>query len=89
MSLLCQKYLLLCPNGFIVPEKSFRLMNIFTSKVNNRELENQMKTMWRICDAFQSRYGYVPNHMALSGTPLGETMIAVNQVIPNTFPLIN
>lgn len=70
-------------NGFIVPEKSFRLMNIFTSKVNNRELENQMKTMWRICDAFQSRYGYVPNHMALSGTPLGETMIALNQVIPN------
>ena len=70
-------------DGFIMPEKSFRLMNIFTSKVNNRELENQMKIMWRICEAFQSRYGYVPNHMSLSGTPLGETMIAMNQVIPH------
>ena len=69
-------------DGFIMTEKTFRLMNIFTSKVNNRELENQMKNIWRICEAFQNREGYVPNHMNLSGTPLGETMIALNQVIP-------
>ena len=70
-------------DGFLMPDKAFRLMNIFTSQVNNRELEKQMKTMWMICNAFQTRCGYVPNHMELSGTPLGETMMMMNQVIPD------
>lgn len=66
----------------LCPEPSFRLMNIFTSKVNNRELEKQLKTFWVICRAFQYRNGFVPNHLNLSGTPLGDTMIALNQIIP-------
>lgn len=69
-------------DNVLMPEKSFRLMNIFTSQVNNRELEKQMKTMWIICNAFQSRCGYVPGHMELSGTPLGEAIMVMNQVIP-------
>ena len=66
----------------LIPESSFRLMNLFTSKVNNQELEKQLKTVWAICTSYQTRHGYVPNHMNLSGTPLSETMIALNQLIP-------
>jgi len=71
----------------LCPEPSFRLMNLFTSKVNNQELEKQLKTVWAICTAYQTRYGYVPSHMNLSGTPLGETMIALNQLIPQFISL--
>ena len=71
----------------LIPESSFRLMNLFTSKVNNQELEKQLKTVWAICTAYQTRYGYVPTHMNLSGTPLGETMIALNQLIPQFISL--
>ena len=66
----------------LCPEPSFRLMNLFTSKVNKQELEKQLKTVWAICNAYQTRCGYIPGHMNLSGTPLGETMIALNQLIP-------
>jgi hypothetical protein len=68
--------------NFLMPEKTFRLMNILTSQVNNRELEKQMKMLWVLCSSYQKRYGYVPNHMQLSGTPLGESMMAMNQIVP-------
>ena len=66
----------------ILCEDTFRMMNLFTSKVNNRELDQQMRNVWASCNAYQSKHGYVPGHMSLSGTPLSDSMISLNQIIP-------
>ena len=63
----------------------FSLMNIFTSKVNSRELEKQMINIYRIAKTYRNYYGieyYVPNKMSLSGTPLNETLVTLHQIIP-------
>ena len=67
----------------IAPDVGFRLVNILTSKVNSRVLDHQMNTLFRICDSYQSRRYRIPDHMCLSGTPLGEALISMNQVIPH------
>ena len=66
----------------LMPENSFRLMNLFTSKVNAREMEEQMKNIWACCWSHQ-RSGFAhPHHLELSGSPLGDTMIALHALIP-------
>jgi hypothetical protein len=70
--------------GQICLHSEFSLMNLFTSKVNNAQLENQMKKIFRVVSYFRSNYpSYsIPHKMALSGTPLNESIIALNQIIP-------
>tara|TARA_R100000030_G_scaffold11294_2_gene7560 strand:+ start:4860 stop:6992 length:2133 start_codon:yes stop_codon:yes gene_type:complete len=68
--------------GLLVPESSFRLLNLFTSKVNNPTLEKQMGTVWKTVYSHQYRQYESPNILDLSGTPLGETIMALHQVIP-------
>ena len=61
------------------------LMNIFTSKVKGKELEKQMKNIWRIVNNFgycRTKY-QIPLGMSLSGTPLNDTLIALHQLIPD------
>ena len=65
----------------LCPDERFRMMNIFTGKVSNRELDEQLLHFWAICSAYQTRSGYVPNHLNLSGTPLGETMMSLNSLL--------
>lgn len=62
-------------------------MNLFTSKVNNRILEQQMINIYRIAKEF--RYSYndapmytTPGRLCLSGTPLNEALIAMHQILP-------
>jgi hypothetical protein len=69
--------------GVLSPEASFRLMNFFTSKVNNRVLDEQLKNIWSVCYAYQKRSGVVPPHLDLSGSPIGESMIALHSLIPD------
>ena len=71
--------------GFFHVDDWFSLMNLFTSKCNARELENQMKNIFRLASAFSGRYAYrfpIPMGMDLSGTPLNETLIALHQILP-------
>ena len=77
--------------GMALIENTFSLMNILTSKVRNKEMEIQMKNIFRIACGFNnSRYGRgnnwtqytIPLGMNLSGTPLNETLIALHQIIP-------
>lgn len=69
--------------SILAPENSFRLLNIFTSKVNARETEEQMKHIWACCYAFQrGNMGY-PHHLELSGSPIGDTMLALHDLIPH------
>ena len=88
----CSSYMELQPNhppvfdkvpGVIAPEQSFRLMNFFTSKVNNRVLEEQLKNIWVVCESYQKRRGAVPHHLDLSGSPIGESILALHSLIPD------
>ena len=65
-------------------EYSFRLMNFFTSKVNGRTLEDQMKNIWRAAYSLQKRgysVGY-PSHLSLSGSPIGDSIMCLHKLIP-------
>ena len=69
--------------GVLSPEATFRLMNFFTSKVNNRVLDEQLKNIWCACYSYQKRAGAVPPHLDLSGSPIGESIMALHSVIPD------
>jgi hypothetical protein len=88
----CSSYIGLQPNhppvfdkvaGVIAPENSFRLMNFFTSKTNNRVLDEQLKNIWCACHSYQKRRGAVPHHLDLSGSPIAESIIALHSLIPD------
>jgi len=65
-----------------VPEW-FSMMNLFTSKVNIKTLENQMKNIFRIAYSF-NHYTHIktPIGMSLSGTPLNEALVSLHQILP-------
>ena len=61
----------------------FSMMNLFTSKVNSKTLEIQMKNIFRIAYSFSNYvFYYCPHGMSLSGTPLNESIIALHQILP-------
>ena len=65
-----------------VPEW-FSMLNLFTSKVNGKTLDQQMKSVFRIAHSFQYYSTYqIPVGMGLSGTPLNEALISLHQIIP-------
>ena len=71
--------------GLAFIEETFSLMNMFTSKVNGKTLEHQMKNIFRIASAWgnSSFVPYnIPIGMNLSGTPLNEALIALHQILP-------
>ncbi len=60
-------------------------MNLFTSKVKNKDLDIQMKNIFRIACAFSHNFYCpfnVPLGMNLSGTPLNESLVCLHQIIP-------
>jgi hypothetical protein len=71
--------------GLVCVENDFSLMNLFTSKVNGKELEHQMMNIWRLAVCFDNtyycKYTY-PNRLCLSGTPLNESLVALHQILP-------
>jgi hypothetical protein len=71
--------------GLIAIDESFSLMNLFTSKVSGKQLEHQMKNIWRLAayfnNTYHSPYTY-PSRLCLSGTPLNESLICLHQIIP-------
>ena len=72
-------------DGLAMFDPKVSLMNIFTSKVKGKELEKQLKNIWRIVNNFgycRTKY-QIPLGMSLSGTPLNDTLIALHQLIPD------
>ena len=71
--------------GLALVSDQFSMMNIFTSSTRSKELEDQMKNIFRIACAFDrnrwTQYN-VPLGMQLSGTPLNEAIISLHQIIP-------
>jgi len=62
----------------------FSMMNLLTSNVNAKTLDDQMKNIFRIAKVFTHSYlSYtVPYGMSLSGTPLNEAVISLHQILP-------
>ena len=63
----------------------FSMMNLLTSKVNSKTLEEQMKNIFRLAFSFSGTYYCqfsVPGGLGLSGTPLNEALISLYQILP-------
>ena len=61
----------------------FSMMNLFSSKVNGKTLETQMKNIFRVAYTFNHYSSIrVPIGMSLSGTPLNEALISLHQILP-------
>ena len=64
--------------------EQFSMMNIFSSNVPNKKLEKQLLNIYRIAFAFNKYVQYsVPPRTSLSGTPLNEALVSLNQIIPH------
>ena len=69
-------------SGVFHISKEFSLMNILTSKVNRKELQRQMETMYVIASAYSRRsYDIVPSRAGLS-EPLNETLMVLRDILP-------
>ena len=71
--------------GMIQVGEWFSMMNLLTSQVNGKTLEEQMKNIFRLAYSF-GRNCYtsyqIPLGLSLSGTPLNEAMISLHQILP-------
>jgi hypothetical protein len=72
-------------DGLLQVGEWFSMMNLLTSQVNSKTLEDQMKNIFRLAYAFcrnqYCRYT-TPLGMGLSGTPLNESLISLHQILP-------
>jgi hypothetical protein len=72
-------------NGLVQVGEWFSLMNLLTSKVNGKTLDEQMRNIFRLAASFRYNshcYYAAPVGMSLSGTPLNESLIALHQILP-------
>jgi hypothetical protein len=70
-------------DGLVYIGEWFSMMNLLSSKVNSKTLDDQMKNIYRIASIHRSSGTYpTPVGLGLSGTPLNEAMISLHQIIP-------
>lgn len=72
-------------DGLVQVGEWFSMMNLLTSKVNGKTLEEQMKNIYRLATSFKYNsnvYYSTPLGMTLSGTPLNEALISLHQILP-------
>ena len=77
-------------NDMIVSQHT-KLLNLFSSRMRNRELTDAYENILMIADAFSNRYSYyysssyhyygLPNNYNLGGTPLDDTIIMSKSII--------
>jgi len=72
-------------DGLIQVGEWFSMMNLMTSQVNGKTLEEQMKNIFRLAYSFgrncYSSYP-IPLGLSLSSTPLNEALISLHQILP-------
>ena len=76
-------------DGQLIVENQFAMMEFLSSDVKKKDLEHHMLNIWRTAQVMDSRgrwnnnYYYQPAHgLNLSGTPLNEALVSLNQLIP-------
>ena len=75
----------------MVVSNGFRLMNLFSSRMRNRELNNAYQNFLMIAEGFSNRYQHyyssdyryfgMPDNFSLGGTPLNDTIVVAKSVI--------
>ena len=67
----------------------FSMVEFFTSDCKKSDLEKQMLNIWRLSTALSMSYRWdcnvyyqAPRRLNLSGTPLNEALVCLNQIIP-------
>ena len=69
--------------GLIAVGPWFSMMNIFSSSVKMKELEQQMKNFYRLSyNMTRWSTAPIPTGLSLSGTPLNEAFISLHQILP-------
>ena len=69
--------------GLIAVGPWFSMMNVFTSSVKLKELEQQMKNFYRLSyNMTRWSNAPIPTGLGLSGTPLNEAFISLHQILP-------
>jgi hypothetical protein len=76
-------------DGTIEIHRRFRMLNFLSSRASSKFLDNCMMNLWRLANRNDSKYNYysgqsysTPLGLDLSGTPLNEAVISLNQIIP-------
>lgn len=72
-------------DGVVVVPEYFSLMHLFTHTTKGRDIEKQMKNVFRMAYSFRNTWGTnyrIPIGMGLSGTPLNEALISLHKLIP-------
>ena len=71
-------------DGLFAVHEQFNMMQILTSDTNNRELEKQLKNIWRVAEYYSAKYYSppIPSIFQLCGTPLNEAIISLFKIIP-------
>ena len=69
--------------GLIAVGPWFSMMNVFSSSVKMKELDQQMKNFYRLSYTMTRWSGApIPTGLGLSGTPLNEAFISLHQILP-------
>ena len=70
-------------DGLLAVDDRFSLMEFFNSDSTSKESEHQLLNIWKIAYGMRNYCSYpTPQRLNLSGTPLNETIVALNQILP-------
>ena len=78
-------------DGRIIVDSQFSMVEFLSSDCKKGDLENQMLNLWRLSSSMTSQrrnnwdcqvYYQYPRRLSLSGTPLNEALVSLNQIIP-------
>ena len=76
-------------NGQLIVDNQFTMLEFLSSDVKKKDLEHHMMNIWRTASVmdckgrWDNNYFYQPPHgLQLSGTPLNEALVSLNQLIP-------
>ena len=63
--------------------KNFSLLNLLSSRTNSKQFDEQCLNIFRCAYSFRHSCAYhCPHGLGLSGTPLNESIIALNSIVP-------
>lgn len=69
--------------GMLEINKRFNMLNFLSSRTNAKQFEQQCINLFRCAYSFRYAHSYVcPNGVSLSGTPLNEAIVTLNNIIP-------
>ena len=70
-------------DGLLAVDDRFSLMEFFNSDSTSKESEQQLRTIWKVAYGMRNYCSFpTPPRLQLSGTPLNETIVALNQILP-------